>query len=336
VKAVKLKIVSHNCKAQRTNAGGLMMKVFGVLAGRKMGNCEILAKEAFMAAVEMGAEVEMVNLHDVKIIPCDGCESCTMRVTQGKSPDCIHKGKDDMDLVMDKFLNADGIIIAVPTFVLQPQGIYKIFIDRWLPYEIAFLLEAKIINTPPQRVAALITVGGSTQSWMSLTLPALQMSMFMQSIKVVDQMMVGRVARPGQVLLRPDSIAKARKLGENLVTAMKTPYDQVQWLGDPGWCPICHSNVMIQGQLQWDGKRYDIECGMCGAGGSLVNEDGSVKFVIAEDGMEKCRIFSEGRKNHFYEIQETHKEAFLNLDKIKALSQKYRAFAVSAIKGEGK
>jgi hypothetical protein len=32
------------------------MKVSGVLAGRKMGNCEVLAKEAFMAAAEMGAD----------------------------------------------------------------------------------------------------------------------------------------------------------------------------------------------------------------------------------------------------------------------------------------
>jgi multimeric flavodoxin WrbA len=312
------------------------MKIFGVLAGRKQGNCEILAKEAFMAAAESGAEIEMVNLHDLKIIPCNGCETCTMRVTQGKSPDCVHKGKDDMDAIMDKFLKADGILVAVPTFVLQPPGIYKTFIDRWLPYEIAFLLEAGIIETPPKRVAALITAGGSTQSWMSLTLAALQMSMFMQSIKVVDQMMASRVARPGQILLKPDSIARARKIGKNLVKAMNTPYDQVQWLGDPGWCPVCHSNVMIQGQPQWDGKRYDIECGMCGAGGSLVNEDGNSRFVLADDGLEKCRIFSEGRQNHFYEIQQTHREAFENMETIRALSEKYRAFAVPAIRGEGK
>jgi multimeric flavodoxin WrbA len=312
------------------------MKVFGILAGRKLGNCEILAKEAFMAAAEIGAEVEMVNLHDVRIIPCNGCETCTMRVTQGKSPDCVHKGKDDMDLVMDRFLKADGILLSVPTFVLQPAGIYKIFIDRWLPYEIAFLLEAKIIQTPPRRVAALITAGGSTQSWMSLTLAGLQMSMFMQSIKVVDQMMASRVARPGQVLLKPDLIARARKVGANLAKAMKMPYDQVHWLGDPGWCPVCHSNVMIQGQPQWDGKRYDIECGMCGAGGALVNENGSSRFVVAENGLEKCRIYSEGRQNHFYEIQQTHGEAFKNKDKIKELNEKYRTYTVPAITSEGK
>jgi multimeric flavodoxin WrbA len=49
------------------------MKVFGILAGRKLGNYEILAKEAFIATAENDAEVEMSNLHDVKIIPCTGC-----------------------------------------------------------------------------------------------------------------------------------------------------------------------------------------------------------------------------------------------------------------------
>jgi hypothetical protein len=33
------------------------MKAFGVLAGREIGNCEVPAKEAFMAAADMGAEM---------------------------------------------------------------------------------------------------------------------------------------------------------------------------------------------------------------------------------------------------------------------------------------
>jgi hypothetical protein len=36
----------------------------------------------------------------------------------------------------------------------------------------------------------------------------------MKPIRVVDQMMATRLARPGQVLLKPEFIARARKLGE--------------------------------------------------------------------------------------------------------------------------
>jgi multimeric flavodoxin WrbA len=322
----------HFCLPE--SAGGEHVKIFGVTAGRKMGNTEILLREAFLAAEELGAEVEMVNLHDVKIVPCDGCESCTIKVTRGGRPRCVYKGKDDMDLIMDKFLKADGIIVSVPCFVLQPQGIYKVFIDRWLPYEVALLLEAKIIDKAPQRVGAVITAGGSTQNWMSLTLPALQISMFMQSIKVVDQMMATRVARPGHVVLKPELLERARTLGRNVVQAIQTPYDQVKWLGDPneGWCPVCHSNLMMQGKPHWDGTAYDIECAMCGAGGSLKVEEGKAVFVLASNGLEHCRIFSEGRKNHFYEIMETQKQAFQNLANIKAGCEKYKNHAVPVVK----
>jgi multimeric flavodoxin WrbA len=214
-----------------------MKKVLAVTAGRRTGNTEILAKEVLMVAEEHGADVNLINLHDYTIKICTGCESCTMMMGQGKLPKCIYKGKDDMDRIMEKFLAADGIVISIPSFVLQPQGLYKTFIDRWLPYEVALLIQAGVIDKIPERVSVIITVGGSTQNWMSLTLPALQMSMFMQSIKVVDQMMATRCARPGQVLLFPEIIERAKTLGKHLVEAMETPYDQVKWLGEESWCP---------------------------------------------------------------------------------------------------
>jgi len=310
------------------------MKIFGITAGRKMGNSEILLKEAFMAAEEQGAEVEMVNLHDCKILPCTGCESCTMRVMKGLKPQCIHHGKDDMDLIMDHFLKADGIIVCIPTFIIQPQGLYKVFVDRWLPYEIMFLLENGLIDKEPERVAGLIAVGGSTQSWMSMAMPALTMSMFVQSIKVVDQMNATQVARPGQVLLKPDLVSRARQLGQNVVKAMNTPYDQVEYLGDEeGWCPVCHSNLLMQGKPQWNGLTYDIECAVCSAGGSLVMEEGRPKFVLAENGLDHCRAFSDKRANHLQEIKEVHGEAFKAKDLIKGKSGKYRDYKVATLKG---
>ncbi|MBP2638410.1 MAG: hypothetical protein H6Q72_4317 [Firmicutes bacterium] len=315
------------------------MRIFGVHAGRRMGNSEILLREAFMAAQEMGAEVEMVNLHDMKILPCCGCESCMMKIIRdGKRPECIYKGKDDVELIMDKILKADGIIISIPSFILQPQGLYKIFVDRWLPYEIAFLLEVNIIETTPQRVAGLITAGGSTPNWMSLTLPALQMSMFTQSIKVVDQMMATQVARPGHVVLKSELIARARLLGQNVAKATMTPYEEVKWLGDEnqGWCPICHSNLLMQGTPHWDGLVYDVECAMCGAGGTLCSEEGRTVFVLAENALKHCRVFSEGRRNHFYELRQVHEEAFQNQEKIKAGSEKYRNHDVTILKSQEK
>ena len=113
------------------------MKLLGITAGRPGGNSEILMKEALMAAEEKyNAETAWFNLHDCKILPCTGCEACTMRVAmRHEPPECIHKGKDDMDLIMAELAAADGLIVSIPSFCLQPQGIWRIFTDRWLPYE---------------------------------------------------------------------------------------------------------------------------------------------------------------------------------------------------------
>ncbi len=37
------------------------MRIFEVLAGRKIGNYELPAKETFMAAIEADAKIEMVK-----------------------------------------------------------------------------------------------------------------------------------------------------------------------------------------------------------------------------------------------------------------------------------
>jgi hypothetical protein len=67
------------------------------------------------------------------------------------------------------------------------------------------------------------------------------------------------------------------------------------------------------------------------SGGEKV-EDGKAVFVLAGNGLEHCRIFLEGRKNHFYEIMETQKQAFQNLANIKAGCEKYKNHAVPVLK----
>ena len=54
------------------------MKVMGIVAGRHNGNSEIAVKEALLACQEAGAECQLINLFDYNILPCTGCEGCTM------------------------------------------------------------------------------------------------------------------------------------------------------------------------------------------------------------------------------------------------------------------
>lgn len=306
------------------------MKLLGITAGRKGGNSEILMKEALMAAEkEYGAETAWFNLHDARIIPCTGCEACTMRVAmKHEAPDCIHKGKDDMDKIMTELANADGLIVSIPSFCMQPQGIWRIFTDRWLPYEWALQKQAGLVDKAPDRVAGLITVGGSTQNWMTMTLAALNTSMFMQSIKVVDMMMATGCARPGHVVLKPEFLEKAKKLGLNVAKSCTIDYDKVEYLGEEkGWCPVCHHNLMLKGKPHWDGTSFAYECAMCGAGGDLVpGEDGEIKFVLAENGTAHCRIYTEGRENHGMEIGLTQRSFFERIGEAQPKMAAYKEY----------
>ena len=55
-------------------------KVMGICAGMHNGNGEIALKAALARLQEKGADVELVNLFDYNILPCTGCEGCTMQM----------------------------------------------------------------------------------------------------------------------------------------------------------------------------------------------------------------------------------------------------------------
>ena len=92
------------------------MKVLGIgCSPRKGGNTDILLGEALAGAQQNGAEVEQLSIRELDIKPCDGCYSCAKK---GKC-----KIKDDMQLVYDKMLAADGIIFSVPIYFWAMCGL---------------------------------------------------------------------------------------------------------------------------------------------------------------------------------------------------------------------
>ncbi|MBR2738204.1 MAG: flavodoxin family protein [Lachnospiraceae bacterium] len=311
-------------------------KVMGVTAGRKNSNSEILLKEALSVCAEAGAEITFVNLHDYNILDCTGCTSCTIGMGQGKNVGCVLDEKDDKKKLMEAIFAQDAVIYSVPTYDLMPNAMYLRFAQRSLAFETAFLERIGAIEHK-DRIAGLIAVGGSTRSWQSMALEGLQATMFTTDMKVVDMILATKVPGPGQCLLDDELMARAHKMGENIMTAIQTPPAERKWLGeeDMGWCPNCHSNALILGEPQWDGIHYEIECAVCGAGGTLEKtEDGKWKFVIAENGLYKDRTDLEGRTRHVIEIGENQGGFFANpenLAKVAARRKKYEAMQFKGV-----
>ena len=308
------------------------MKVMGIVAGRHNGNSEIAVKEALLACQEAGAECILVNLFDYNILPCTGCEGCTMSMGKiamegGEYHGCVLKNKDDLDKLVTAMQDCDGIIIGCPTYDLMPSSLYTKFAQRFLAYEKAFLLKIGALKEDKQCVAGLIAVGGSCHDWQSLSLESMAATMFTQSIKVVDQYMVTRVGRPGNILLREDHLERCHKMGENIIKAIQTPVEEREWLGDPnmGLCPNCHGGLIFKGEPHWDGIEFPFECAVCGAGGDIVkDENGKVKFVLAENGLCRDRNVDKCRDLHLDEIVETKIHFFQHMGEAQAKLGKYK------------
>ena len=149
--------------------------------------------------------------------------------------------------------------------------------------------------------------------------------MFTTDMKVVDMLLATRVPGAAQCLLDDELIARAHKMGENIMKAVATPVEERTWLGDEdmGWCPNCHSNALVLGEMQWDGLYYPVECQVCGAGGNLEQtEDGKWKFVIQEDGLLKDRTTVAGRAKHLEEIAATQGGFYANPENRKIVQAK--------------
>ncbi len=103
-----------------------MKKVLIVSTSLRNGsNSEILAKEAYRGALEVGNEVELVSLKDKSVNFCKGCLACHHT---GK---CIIK--DNMNELMLKVKEAEVVVFATPIYYYEMSGMMKTFLDRCNP-----------------------------------------------------------------------------------------------------------------------------------------------------------------------------------------------------------
>ncbi|MBW1853325.1 MAG: flavodoxin family protein [Deltaproteobacteria bacterium] len=76
-----------------------------------------------MVAESAGWEYEAVDFTKLTIQPCTGCMMCMMN--EGQCPI-----DDDMQVLYEKMISADAIIIGSPTYYLDIAGAVKCMIDR--------------------------------------------------------------------------------------------------------------------------------------------------------------------------------------------------------------
>jgi multimeric flavodoxin WrbA len=251
-----------------------------------------MVKEALMGAEELGAEVEIIRMHDLNIKPCTGCESCRVRELKegGMNAKCIIEN-DDMPFFVEKLLECDGAIVGAPIFHLMPPGFLTMIGNRMA------IVGTRFRQKP--RYSAHIMVGGT--DWISLALPL--MAIFLpHDFKLVDQMVVTYTPRPGQILLNKEAMERVRRLGCNIAEAIKRPPGEAEYAGaqDSRTCPLCHQNLLVV-------KEHSAECPLCGIQGRIELTEGEVKVVFDEEGIKSDRWSPVMMAKHLGEVQRGHK-----------------------------
>ena len=122
---------------------------------RDNSNSNIMLETAFekLDATYPGeAEHEIVSLRDLAIEPCKACNVCG-KTKDGRFIPCVRVDEDDVQMVLDKMVAADGLLVATPVYFGLPTDLFSRFIMRTRPLRHQ---DFKLANRP---VGVMATAG---------------------------------------------------------------------------------------------------------------------------------------------------------------------------------
>jgi len=102
------------------------MKILTIIGSpRKKGNSYQAAKKLEEEMKHRGDyDFEYLFLKDTRLEICRGCFNCISRGGE------LCPLKDDRDMIEEKMLEADGLVLVSPVYVMNVTGLLKNFIDR--------------------------------------------------------------------------------------------------------------------------------------------------------------------------------------------------------------
>lgn len=287
------------------------MKILGISFGRKNQRCDIMCKEALMAAKAAGAEVQFINTVTLNIGHCRACDFCSRSRDKG-DVEIRCAMRDDYHILEEACLDADGIIMAAPVYAVGIVGQFKNFLDRFCPsHDRAALLEE---NKKRQaegkpllderyfkpRYVGYISVGGAqTRNWVALGLPMMHLFEFSFCMKCVGHVDAYDQGRTGSPILDRALLDKCASVGRAVAQSVGKPYEEVDtWAGDDdGVCPVCHCRL-----LNFNGTT-DVECPICGIWGKMELDGDKVRVNWPKEQIARARNTIPGIYEHYNEIQ---------------------------------
>jgi multimeric flavodoxin WrbA len=175
---------------------------------RKNGNSTILAQKVAEGVKNNGGQVEIIQLQDLKIAPCNACDACLGKNTKG----CIIK--DDMQQLYPKIKQADAIVFASPTYWFNIPAQIKLFIDR------SYAIQSNGKYAFSDKELGIILTYGDVDVFASGGVNALRSYQDIANFvgaKIIG-MIYGTSDKPGDIQKQPDLLERALELGKKLAT----------------------------------------------------------------------------------------------------------------------
>jgi multimeric flavodoxin WrbA len=293
----------------------MTMQLLGLSAGSTGGSVEIVLKEALRAAQAEGAQVELVRLDE-------------LRLPSGPDPE----QPDDAWWFWERLMAADGLIVSAPIVSRTITGRLKLLMDRLLGPNadraivekliavreagdepaVPFRLDERVLRP---RVAGFIAVGGSlTPQWKTLALPVLHAFTFSLQAAVVDQIVTAGSGTPQSIVLDDEALARAAQLGRNVAAQLGRTFEEAEYVGPPGLCPMCHLDVIsLQGRA--------VACATCGARGRLADD-----LTVEWTDLDTSVISMAEKRDHYGEILDTAQRHARVRDEITEKATAYESF----------
>ena len=187
------------------------MKILGIAGSpRRNGNTDLLLAEFLKGAASKGTEVKTLYLDDLKINPCQHCDSCF------KAGKC--KIQDDMQTIYTELEKADVIVLASPVQFSGPPSEVKAMIDRcqclWAR---KYVLKTAPLSREKIRKGFLISVGATHMKDMfEPTLQIVKTWFHVLEIEYAGDLLLSRVDEKGAILKQPETLRKAYEAGQKL------------------------------------------------------------------------------------------------------------------------
>ncbi len=189
------------------------MKVIGISGSpRKNGNTEIAVQMALDTLTEQGIETELISLAERPVLPCKACGGCS---ADKVNPKCAQQDPA-FGGIIEKFIEADGVIVASPVYFGSATPETMALLDR-----VGCVARRSGSDFLRRKVGASIAV--ARRAGQNFTFAQLNY-FFLISEMIVPGSTYWNVAfghEPGQIREDEEGVATITTLAENMGWLMK-------------------------------------------------------------------------------------------------------------------